>query len=139
MKQYKQGGKSWAKSLCYRLRCKRRILSGLMRSFSLRCMETFCTSPNPKYKQAAEEPPALKNGRVTPITGSRLRHIPKLKTVCAAIMPKNPKQIKVPNRSQDTKAVRKTRNSNNRSKPKIATHPIKPSSSPATAKIKSLS
>ena len=35
-------------------------------------------SEKAKYKQALDDPPALKNGRVTPITGSRFRHMPRL-------------------------------------------------------------
>ena len=54
-----------------------------------------------KYKHADDDPPALKNGKVTPITGSKLKHIPRLKIACDAIIPKNPIDIYDPHRSQD--------------------------------------
>ncbi len=37
--------------------------------------------------------PALKNGNVTPITGRRLKHMPRLITDWNAIIAKNPKHI----------------------------------------------
>ena len=36
------------------------------------------TNPTPRNKHKSEVPPALKNGKVTPITGRRERHMPKL-------------------------------------------------------------
>lgn len=46
---------------------------------AVRCeKETLSTRPMPRYRVATELPPALKNGRVMPITGSSRRFIPRL-------------------------------------------------------------
>ena len=46
--------------------------------------------------QRFDEPPALTNGRVIPMLGRSMRHIPILITTCAPIMNAVPKQIRLP-------------------------------------------
>ena len=41
----------------------------------------FSSNPIPKYKHEDDDPPALKNGKVTPITGRTNKHMPKLNIV----------------------------------------------------------
>ena len=68
-----------------------------------------------------------------------LKHIPKLNIVWNVINPKNPEQITNPSvllDFNDIVQILKIRKNNNKT---IDIHPINPSSSPATEKIKSLS
>ena len=95
--------------------------------------------PIAKYKQDADEPPTLKKGRVTPITGNKLKHIPKLKIVCDIIIPIIPKHIKDPSSSPDFLDIYPILKTADKIKKIKNKQPKKPSSSPTAENIKSLS
>ena len=85
--------------------------------------------------QRFDEPPALKNGSVIPITGNTIRHIPTLIIIWLAIIAAIPQQIRFVDCSLDFLPTDMQRNAISVSKSKATVQPIKPSSSPITVKI----
>ena len=98
-------------------------------------MATHSTRPNPRYKHALLEPPALKKGRVTPITGKYKRHMPIFDMVWIQMIAKNPKQMEEPSKSVDLWAIRRMRYISSKRSSKMRTQPTNPKLSPATEKI----
>ena len=85
--------------------------------------------------QRFDEPPALKNGSVIPITGNTIRHIPTLIIIWLAIIAAIPQQIRFVDCSLDFLPTDIQRNMISVSKSRAAAHPTKPNSSPITVKI----
>lgn len=69
------------------------------------CIFILITTANPKYVQSKDVPPALKRGKVTPITGISHRHIPTFIMVCEASIVNMPVQITKPNFEPDLKPI----------------------------------
>ena len=115
----------------FKLSCKYIVLE-------LRCRYTFSTSPMPVYKQKSDVPPALKNGRVMPITGRTDVHIPIFITAWVKIIAKIHTQISFPLSFLESRATCRHLKQMPPSSRITAMQPKKPNSSPMLTKIKSL-
>ncbi len=90
------------------------------------------------YKQKSDVPPALKNGRVMPITGRTDVHIPIFITAWVKIIAKIPTQISFPLSFFESRATCRHLKQMPPSSRITAMQPKKPNSSPMLTKIKSL-
>ena len=89
------------------------------------------------YRLRFAEPPALKNGRVMPMTGPMRRHMAMLMNVWMAIMDAMPKPMYWAGPAMAALASRRMRKMTTPMSAMAATQPRMPSSSPMTVKIMS--
>ncbi len=84
------------------------------------------------------EPPNDTNGSGMPVTGSSPTTAPMLITACAITHTVTPAASSEPNRSGAGIAMRTPSTANTANRPSTRKHPIRPSSSPMMAKMKSV-
>ena len=100
-------------------------------------MATLSTIPTQRYIITTLDPPAEKNGSVTPMTGSTCKFIPRLMTHCKNSAAKMPTQILQPSASGHCRPMRSVRSQSASSSTSTSAAPTKPSTLARYAKIKS--
>ena len=100
-------------------------------------MPTLSTMPTQRYIMTTLDPPAEKNGSVTPMTGSTCKFMPMFITHCKNSAAKMPTQILQPSASGHCRPVRSVRRQSANSSNSTAAAPRKPKTFARYAKIKS--
>src|SRR6266545_2100291 len=108
------------------------------RAIQSACWETLSTRPTPKRAKTSEDPPALMKGRGIPLVGTRPRTTLMLMKAWITMDRVRPAARNIPKASGAFQAARRPRQSRRTKASSTRSAPSRPSSSPITAKMKSL-